>query len=83
MQKKQVFFLQNVTLVTADTFKYQKHVNQVLSPIGVTIVTAAAWYPIYFYWLIEIMIFWLILQHILIFQTAKRDQYELELQASE
>jgi hypothetical protein len=27
--------------------------------------------------------FWLILQHILIFQTAKRDQYELELQASE
>jgi hypothetical protein len=83
MQKKQVFFLQNVTLVTADTFKYQKHVNQVLSPIGVTIVTATASYPIYFYWLIKIMIFWLILRNILILQTAKRDQYELELQASE
>jgi hypothetical protein len=83
MQKKQVFFLHNVTLVTADTFKYQKYVNQVLSPIGVTIVTATASYPIYFYWLIKIMIFWLILRNILILQTAKRDQYELELQASE
>jgi len=29
------------------------------------------------------MIFWLILRNILILQTAKRDQYELELQASE